>query len=254
LRKHKRQKISLALLSILLIILLVGCGNSRPEPEDVIASARDASGEISACRIEMTVIYTENGETTQSSALMECVFPDRVRTVTTGEESQETIRIGQTEYRRDAGGDSWQVRQWPESVSFPDLSAVWVEGLSSLVGLVELADEEIDGVDCYHYRGNVDMKAKGEEEIAKLDPTQPGYEERLRALEVYDHWQLQSEFWIGKTDYLLRQLEQHQEMHLTEDPGEDTEKEEHYITTATYRFFDFDQPIQIELPVTESVE
>ena len=76
----------------------------------------------------------------------------------------------------------------------------------------------------------------------------------MKALEVYDHWQLQREFWIGKEDYLLRQLEQHQEIYITEDPGEDTEKEVSYSITATFRFFDFNQHIQIELPVAESVE
>jgi len=254
-RKNKRQKISLALLAILLIILLVGCGNSRPELEDVLASASDAIGEVSAYRIEMTLINTENGETTRASTSLEYVLPDRVHTVTVYEEgSEESIRIGQTEYYRDAGSDSWQVRQWPESVPFPIMSAGWVELLGSMVELVEMADEEIDGVDCYHYRGSVDMKAKGEEEIAKLDPAQPEYEHRLKALEVYDHWQLQREFWIGKEDYLLRQLEQHQEIYITEDPGEDTEKEVSYSITATFRFFDFNQHIQIELPVAESVE
>ena len=43
-------------------------------------------------------------------------------------------------------------------------------------------------------------------------------------------------------------MEQHQELYWTKDPGEDTEKEESYITMATFRFFGFNQAIQIEAP------
>ena len=55
--------------------------------------------------------------------------------------------------------------------------------LDSLVELVELRDEKIDGVSCFHYRGNIDIEAQVEEQITNLDPSQPFYEEQLMFLE-----------------------------------------------------------------------
>jgi len=168
------MKIFSALLAFLLLTLLIGCGSSRTDPEDVIANAKDAINEIQTYRSEMVYISTENGQTTRSSAQMEFVSPDRMHVIpVNGNGSGESIRIGNTEYRWDPDSKKWQVRQWPESFSFRNPAVRWVEGLDSLVGLVEMADEEIDGVDCFHYKGSIDLKARGEEERAKLDPSQP---------------------------------------------------------------------------------
>jgi hypothetical protein len=247
--------ILLALLVLLISTLLIGCGSSRPDPEDVIARAKDAINEVQTYRSEGMSIHTENGETTQSSEQAEFVSPDRLRTITVDEGgTEERIRIGQIEYRLDAVGNNWQVRQWPESFPFPNLAVGLAEMFDSLVGLVEMPDEEIDGVDCFHYKGSIDVKARGEEEKAKLDPSQRDYEERMRALEIYNQWQLSFEFWVGKEDFLLRQLKQHQEVVYIKDAGEDTEREEHHITTGTFRLFDFNQSIQIEPPPAELIE
>ena len=241
------------LLVVVLVTLLTGLGISRTDAGDIIMEARMAIERVETYRIEATVIYAEDGETTRSDMQFEFVSPDRWRTITVNDDvTSESIGIGQTQYDRDAGSDDWEVREWPESFSFGNVAVGYVEALGSLVELVKMADEEIDGVDCFHYKGSIDMKARGEEERAKLDPSEPYYEERVEALEIYDHWQLTFEFWIGKEDYLLRQLEQHQSVVLIEDAGEDTERGVHHSTTATWRFFDFNRPIQIEPPVTES--
>ena len=254
-REHKCQKIFLALLAFLLLTLLIGCTVSGPTPEEVISKAQAAIEEVQTYRLEMMGIHTENGETTQSNARIEFVSPDRLHTTTVNNDgTAETIRIGQIEYRFETFDNNWHVRQWPESFPFTNFAAGMVEMLGSLVGLVEMTDEEVDGVDCFHYKGSIDMKAKGEEEKAKLDPSQPDYEERMMALEAYDRWQLQSEFWVGKGDYLLRQLKQHQEGVFIKDAGEDTEREERQSITFTFRFYDFNTPITIEAPLAELVE
>ena len=56
---------------------------------------------------------------------------------------------------------------------------------------------------------------------------------------------------MGKEDYLLRQMEVYQDMVYTEDVGEDTEREVSMYATYSYRFFDFNQPIQIEPPIAD---
>jgi hypothetical protein len=254
-REHKCKKIFSALLAFLLFTPLIGCGSSSPDPEELITKAQLAIKEVETYRLEMMVIHTENGETTQSNGQFEFVSPDRMHTTTVNaDDTTESIRIGQIEYRLDTFSSNWQVRQWPESFPFTNMAAGMVEMLGSLVGIVEMTDEEIDGVDCFHYKGNIDMKAKGEEEKAKLDPSQPDYEERMRALEMYDLWQTHCEFWLGKGDYLLRQLKQDQEVIFIRDAGEDTEREERQSITVTFRFYDFNTPITIEAPLAELVE
>jgi hypothetical protein len=246
------------ILSVLLVVisltLLIGFGVSRSDAGDVIIKAQVAIADMETYRAEMTVVYTENGETTRSSGQLEFVSPDRLRMMVVADNSttDEIIIVGRMQYDREVGSDDWEVREWPESFTSQDLAAGYAEELGSLVELVRMSDEEVDGVDCFHYKGSVDMKARGEEERAKLDPSEPYYEERLEALEIYDQWQLTYELWVGKEDYLLRQLEQNQWVVLVKDAGEDTEREEHYNTTAIWRFFDFNQPIQIEPPVTGS--
>lgn len=254
-RKHKRQKIFSALLVVLLITLLIGFGISRSDVEDIIAKAGLAIEEVETYRSEMVVTHTENGETTRSSGQFEFVSPDRLRTIAVNDDrTTESIRIGQTQYDREVGSDDWEVRQWPESFPFRNLTVGIIELLDSLGSLVEMPDEEINGVDCFHYKGSIDMDAKVDEQIAQLDPSQPFYEEQIRIREQQRRWQLTYEFWVGKEDYLLRQLKQHQEGIFIKDAGEDTEREEHHSTTVTWRLFDFNQPIQIEPPVAESIE
>ena len=252
---HKYVTRLLVFLAFLSLLLLIGCGNSRPDFEEVITQAEAASNNLNSYRIEMTVTYTENEKVTHSSGLIEVVSPDSLRTVTEGHNGiSESIRIGQTEYLLDEVSNEWQVRQWPESLPIDNMVVLSVESLGALLEIVDMADEEIDGVECYHYKGRVDWEAKIEEQKAGLDQSQPGYKEQLKSVELQRQWQSDSEFWIGKEDYLLRQLKQHQEGVFIRDAGKETEKEEHLNTNATFRFFDFNAPIQIEPPVADMVE
>ena len=243
------------LLSFALLISLAGCGNSGPEPEAVISRAIEASKEVETYRAEMTVIQTENGEATRSNALIEFVSPDRLHSIQVNEdETLESIIIGQKYYNFTTFDNKWQVRQWPGEVSSINLGAVMVGILDSLEGLKKIKDEDIDGSECFHYRGSVDMKAKAEEEKAILDPADPYYEERLQILDMYDKWQHDVEFWVDKETYLVRQLKQYQETVFVRDAGEDEEREEHQTITVTQRFYDFNAPITIEPPAAELVE
>jgi len=254
-RKRQSIKILLALLSLILLVSLAGCGSSGPDPEELISGAIEAIKEVETYRFDMIVVHTENGETTQSNVLFEFASPDRLHSTQVNEyEILESIVIGQKYYHFDTFDNKWHVRQWPGEVSSSNMAAGMVEMLDSLVGLKKMKDEEVDGSDCFHYKGSVDMKAKGEEEKAKLDPSEPYYEEQLQILEMYDKWQYDVEFWVDKETYLIRQLKQYQEVTFVRDAGEDDEGEEHQTVTATQRFYDFDAPITIEPPPAELVE
>jgi len=240
---------------VLMLALLAGCSCSRPSPEEIITRAIDAINGLQTYRFEMTSTVTMDGETSHGGNVQgEFVSPDRIHiTIVSDDGTEEGIRIGETEYGRRSDSDSWEVREWSAAMfSFRNnLALDTVEILDSLVGLVELRDEKIDGVSCFHYRGSIDTAAQVEERITNLDPTLPSYEEIVQAFEQ----QLQSEqiveFWVGKEDYLLRRVETQYEMVYTEDEGEDTEREEQVIATYSVRLYDFNQPITIEPPTVE---
>ncbi len=240
--------------TLLLLALLTGCSCSGPSPEEVISRAIDAINELQTYRFEMTGMMTQDGETSHASMQGEFVLPDRLYMITVSDDDTgEGIRIGTTEYVRQSDSDSWEVREWPFTMAWArnNWALSTVEILDTLVGLVKQSDEKIDGVSCFHYRGNIDMEAQLEEQIANLDPTQPGYEEQLRFYEQLIQSEHNAEFWVGKEDYLLRRLDTQQDVVYTEDWGEDTEREERVTATYSYRFLDFNQPIQIEAPVVE---
>jgi len=245
------------LLILLLVAPLVGCGGSRPSPEEVIAGAIDAINEVETYRFEMTVTVTQDGETNYGNMQGEHASPDRLHVIMTSDgDTQESIIIGENIYHRGFGSNSWEVGQslaetaWATGLT--RFLASTVEMLDTLVGVVELRDEKIDGVTCFHYRGSVDIEAQLEEQIANLDPTSPVYEDMLRYIEQQRQWQQVIEFWIGKKDHLLRQVDMQYEMVYTEDTGEDNEREERITATYTLRFFDFNQPIQIEPPIVDT--
>jgi hypothetical protein len=242
---------------LLLLSLLAGCGGPRPSPEEVIARAIDAIDELQTYRFELTGTTTIDGETQQASMQGEFVSPDRQHLIIVSDDgTEEGIRIGTTEYVRQSDGDSWEMRDWSATMvamSSPrnNTALVTVEILDTLVGLVKLPDEKIDGVSCFRYRGNIDMEAQLEEQITNLDPAQPGYEEQLRFYEQLIQSEHNVEFWVGKGDYLLRRLDTQQDVTYTEDWGEDTESQIHITSITTCRLFDFNEPITIEPPVID---
>jgi hypothetical protein len=246
--------------ALLLLSLLAGCGGSQPSPEEVIALSIDAINELQTYRYEMAGTITQDGETSHGSMQGEFVSPDRLHVITVSDgETSEGIRIGQTQYARRSDSDDWEVSEWSAAMvamasPHSNFALVTVEILDTLVGLVELPDEKIDGVSCFHYRGNIDMEAQLEEQIANLDPTQPGYEEQLRFYEQLIQSEHNVEFWIGKEDYLLRRMDTQQDVTYTDDIGKDTESEVDIHVAYSCRFYDFNQSITIEPPVTEMVE
>ena len=246
------------LAALLLLSLLTGCGSGLT-PQEVITKAIDATNELQTYRFEMMGTMTMDGETSQGSMSAEFVSPDRLHVTTTSDgETEEGIIIGQTQYQLSHSGE-WEMREWSAAlvaISTPrsNFALVTVEILDTLVSLVKLGDEKIDGVICSHYRGSVDIEAQVEEQIANLDPSQPYYDDLVKSIEQRLQSEQNVEFWIGKKDYLLRQVEIYQEMVYTENTGEDTESQTHAIATTNVRFHDFNQSITIEPPVTEMVE
>ncbi|GAI19827.1 unnamed protein product, partial [marine sediment metagenome] len=78
----------------------------------------------------------------------------------------------------------------------------------------------------------VDINRMVDEWKTELDPARPEYEEMLKALEQLRDMKTETELWIGKDDYLIRQIKQ--DMHV---PLQGT-------SSAMWKFYDFNEPIE----------
>jgi hypothetical protein len=223
------------LLSVALLLPPAGC---RPVPEEVIARATDAFKEVQTYRMDLTTISSEGDETNQSEGLVEFAFPDRLHMVSQSKDGDEVIIIGQEYYYRRLDGTEWRVRELP--VTRHNLAAALVDELESLTDLVVLPGKEIDGVTCFHYRGSVDMDVLVDEQIAELDQSQPGYDTVKETIEYQRQWSMELEFWIAREDFRLLQVSHQQEV-------------QDVSVNVTYRFYDFNAPIEIEAPPEEDI-
>ena len=122
---------------------------------------------------------------------------------------------------------------------------------AELVDIKELTDEKIDGIDCFHYIGSMKMEGQQEDQIASLDRSDPHYEQLKLAYESIEYVRDDVEFWIGKHDYLLQQYTMFMEINEFKDKGKDTEEMENYSAITTCKFYDFNEPIEIEPPLIE---
>jgi hypothetical protein len=245
------------LISILLITItimpLISCANPLSEsilsPEEVIAKSKAVMDGLKAYRCETsTVNIDENGNTNQSKGNMEYIVPDRSHT-TSGD--SESITIGNIVYQRLTTESTWSVRNFDQPfVSSQKLSiGIFYE---PLVELVALRDENIDGVQCFHYKASRDMKAVAEEQLKRLnqlDPSDPKYvnlrESQEMMVQTLANTVLNVEYWIGKGDYFVRRVGFEQKMPIPE-KAEKPARE--LSVTGTYRFYDFNADIIIEPP------
>ncbi len=247
---------------VLLVLLLLpfsSCGEGRPDFEEVIAGAIKATDEIQTYRMEIESNRIEKGEPEQTSGWIEFVAPDRIHSISQqlpeygwGEES---IQIGTTIYARDINSNDWHTRDWEdERFAVRNIASGMLHSFVELVDVKELRDEKIDGVDCYHYTGNMDMKGRQEEQLAATDKSDPDYEQQRLMYESIEYVRDDVEFWIGKDDYLLRQYITYIEIGEVRDKGEDTEEAEHYSAITTCKFSNFNEPIEIKPPLMEPFE
>jgi len=247
------------ILCLVSIILISGCGDGRPDLEEVIASAIEASDQIHSYRIKMQSQHTEKGKPEQTSIHMEFVAPDRLHTMTVFSgaltSGEEQIRIGTTSYTRENDSNDWNVHDWEDDrLAVRDLAAGTLLSFGELVNVKELDDDVIDGVDCFHYMGSMNMQGQQEDEHASLDESAPHYKQRKQMYESIEYIHDDMEFWIGKDDYLLRQYTVYIETSTYQDRDEDTEEVEHYGSNTTLKFYDYNETIMITAPSVEKTE
>ncbi len=217
---------------VFLIIPLVACGRGASLRE-VTAKARIATSEAQSYRMRGTTRYTSDAESFETVFEGGFSAPDRFRVKISADSGRwcEVIKIGDKSYDRTSDKDV-------TCIVLP--IAEVLEPLDSLIDLEQLPEEQIDGVDCLHYRGKTDIDSL-------VEKTGRGYQQTPEFLEVMLRTSIDAELWVGKDDYLIRQM-------ITTIRSPESEVgtgEEKWVTQTTiFRFYDFNKPIAIEPPPT----
>lgn len=226
----------------ILVALLVLHPWSGLGPQGVMAKVYAATSSLQSYRMTSTLVSIFEGETSEQSSEWEFASPNRYHgKITLDSETHEFIIIEEKTYARDPDDSSGKLSIGVRSAFTPSKEYT-LEILDSLTGLQKLPDEKIEGTDCLHYRGKADVEREIEKQKARLDPEQPGYEERLKGLDALRTIETEVELWIGKDDFLIRQMKSIMESSV------------HGNAVVVVKFYDFNEAITIEPPTTASGE
>ncbi|MDY6912376.1 MAG: hypothetical protein SVM79_08485 [Chloroflexota bacterium] len=241
---------------IFLLVSAVGC-NQETDASEILARANTAMSELQSYRSETVALYETDEGPREHVSTKEFVAPDRFHFRSTSDDRwpAEVIIIGDQASARSERVWSSHSSPWRRSgESYQENGVVTSSSvamrndlhfLNSLIDLEKLADEEIDGANCYHYRGNADMDAvakSAKDEMAKLGRELPGFEE---SLEMMRRTEITVDLFIGKDDYLIRRQESN-----TRRPYRDPDGTEKWTAESmTKRYYDFNAPIGIEPPL-----
>jgi hypothetical protein len=243
-----------SILAVLCLAASVVACSSGPDLKQITIEAIEA-GDAQSFRSEGTQTIVQEGDTQSYTFEGEYAAPDRSRGKSTyGDEWNEFIVIGDDAYVRSEDEPDWRLLDsqsggYPSQVTSREsfVSVPLSDGLEPLkwlTGIDRLTDEDIDGADCLHYRGKVDADAWVDALVEEMDPPPTDGD----PTEVFDNmrrWTTTCRLWVGKADQLIRQL-----TITTSSPVGDpqAEPENWSLSVALWRFYDFDQPIEINPP------
>jgi hypothetical protein len=234
---------------VVLVLAILQPWSGSLEPESVMAKAYTATEGLHSYRLTYSGIFTVEGETT--SSLTEAVFaaPDRYHIrITNNGETDEFIIIGDTQYVTSGAFNRTAVVVLSDNSSSILSKEATLDLLNELAGLQTLPEETIDGVRCLHYLGKWDVEKRIEETKKNIqefnadsdahavtDEQMEEIFEQMRSIDVTH------EIWIGKDDYLIRQIK-------TEQRGPADENGQLSVS-MTMNYYDFNRPITIEPPL-----
>jgi hypothetical protein len=212
-------------------------------PQSVIAKAYAATEGLLSYRTSSSITYTYKGEVNNQSSEWEYVFPDRAHgSLNLGLETFEFIIIGDKQYVREPDNASGKISIGVSVSGSTHSKEDTLRLLDSLTKIEKLADGSISGVDCLHLLGEIDLQKRAERAKASLDPDYPAYEEAIKSIDEQMMAGRETvEVWIGKEDYLIRQVK-HEGQSASEGGSLDT-------FSALVKYYDFNQTILIEPPL-----
>jgi len=246
---------------VLMMLAVIACDQASSTPtdlQDAITRAITKTSEANSYRSAGNSTSYEDSITSRQSSEAEYAAPDRshsletaIRGATTS--SWEIIAIGDKAYMRTSHKPQWLVCEVytdmppdrepkPGTTCFLPVHTLErdLERFNYLVKLEKLPDEEIGGVNCSHYGGNVDYGAWLDMRMKRCPECYEGIPPE--SLELMRQQELSTEFWIDEDDYIRQ--------HRTE--GRFRTSDEKWITGfGVTRYFDIGEPICIEPPEIE---
>ncbi|MFH1560387.1 MAG: hypothetical protein ABID84_03135 [Chloroflexota bacterium] len=259
---HNISGVGSALVLCLSLLTLTGCSKDEElSPALVLEKADAATQEVTSYHFTMSYAVTAEG-VEKTTVVIEgegdYLALDRMRVemrmgITPDQRIQEQITIGNTRYTRDSESSLWSMRELPE-----DRPSAWgyLEDFmnASAEDVAQLDSENIDGVECWHYRISIDPLEKQVQTME--EETDLEMKERLRELvEIMRQREItqEKELWIGKEDYLVRQNRfiASQKTHEGDDLGfQDVTLPEgtRFTMTTTTKLSGFNEPVEIEAP------
>ncbi|MDD5093202.1 MAG: hypothetical protein PHV74_02335 [Dehalococcoidia bacterium] len=254
------MKIHICVLLILMtisILPLVGCGESESQeqttdPGAIIEKAVVSGSSVQSYRAVFDTSSTFDGEAENNVSQIEFVAPDQYRQTSTDKDgTSENIRIGNIVYSRDSDDAYWGFREEESPIEFPPPGpGLFVRSeFSDYVDKVnwgELTHETIDGTECLHFSGEVDMNLVVDDQIIDIEKEQGELNaEQLRYMDQMRRSEQTIELWIGTDDYIVRQ---ERSVSRSLDPWRADEEERWFDATMLIRYYDFNAPISIEAP------
>ena len=172
--------------------------------------------------------------------------------------SHETVVIGNTVYSTGNVSRPLTPEQLEEVAPSEQNS---LKALKVLSNIEVLPDEMVDGVDCYHYTGQVDIEKwldAGRADLIKLGErinannaqgVTIDIDQWLKSVEDFWHTRkLTYDFWISKDDYRVRRWKSVDET----PPGQSLEPGIAYRSSAVFTYYDFNEKIDVEPPLDSS--
>ena len=227
------------IIGIIVLLLVMGCGKKEeappPEPAppppltaaEIIAKASEKLDALSSFHFGLD---QKGGGTPiamgleMTAASGDIARPDKLKIkVFAGFVEVEVITVGEITYMTNPLTGKWE----PLPSEFTAVKLFDPDtGLTAIVGGItkttKIAEEKIAGVLCYHIKGVLDS--------GELRPISCGM-----AIEGVP---IDTDVWIGKDDFLLRQIRLEGQVTEGEEPG----------IVRTLSVSNFDQPVTIELP------
>ena len=249
--------IAAAIVAAVMVPLLLQL--SGASPGGPIARAYAATAALHSYRMSGATAQVFNGVASETTFEHEFTAPDRyhISMVADGE-TREFIIIGDRQYARVSGGQSSRnvveiVIEGGFSVFNPTPSREGtLQLLDSLADLQKLGDAKIDDAETLHYKGRVDVDRIVDEQVAALDPQSPVYRETVEFLDLQRSIRIDVELWIGLEDDSIRRMKLDGQSPTTGTgpDGDELIGSSSFSTVVTYS--DFDEPMEIEGPLTPS--
>lgn len=167
----------------------------------------------------------------------------------------ELVKVGDTMYTRGAGQEAWTESD-VTSAAGGEAANVSPEQLTELLKKVaraeRLGDENVDGVDSFHFKLNLDPEELINEVVkmaeqagtdAQTDPEQIEQAKQLLKDAVID-----VELWVAKADLIIRQQKFHFVIDLKEIPDAPPETTVHADLDLTLKSSKINEPVNITAP------